>query len=118
MAEHRPYRVISRSAKAQLLRVEFVSLTLFWIAALAINWRATQFAARTFGGAPQLGRTLLGFYAPWEWDRVVEPLVPRRAAPTSVGTVCGPGRAARARGVRNNCRNDQPHAMVASGHCA
>ena len=64
MAEHRPYRVTSRSAKAQLLRVELVSLTLFWIAALAINWRATQFAARTFGDSPQLGRTLLGFYPP------------------------------------------------------
>ena len=67
MAEHRPYRVTSRSAKAQLRWVELVSLTLFWIAALAINWRATQFAARTFGDAPQLGPTLLGFYAPWEW---------------------------------------------------
>src|SRR5262249_33290713 len=67
MAEHRPYRVTSRSAKAQLLRVKLVSLTLFWVAALAINWRATQLAARTFGDAPQLAPTLLGFYAPWEW---------------------------------------------------
>ena len=67
MAEHRPYRVTSRSAKAQLVRVKLVSLTLFWLSALAINWRATQLAAHTFGDAPQLAPTLLGFYAPWEW---------------------------------------------------
>src|SRR5215469_14632833 len=67
MADHRPYRVTSRSAKAQLLRVKLVSLTFFWIAALVINWHATQFAARTFGDAPQLGPTMFGFYTPWDW---------------------------------------------------
>ncbi|HTR47046.1 MAG TPA: hypothetical protein VMM16_06655, partial [Verrucomicrobiae bacterium] len=67
MAEHRPYRVSSRSAKAQLLQVKLASLTFFWIAALVINWHATQIAARTFGDAPQLGPTLFGMYAPWEW---------------------------------------------------
>jgi hypothetical protein len=51
----------------QLLRVRLVSMAFFWAAALFINWRVTQLAARTFGGAPQLGPTLFGFYARWEW---------------------------------------------------
>ena len=67
MAEHRPYRVTSRSAKAPLLQVKLVSLTFFWTAALFINWRATQLVARMFGDGPQLGSSFLGLYAPWEW---------------------------------------------------
>jgi type IV secretion system protein VirD4 len=67
MAEHRPYRVTSRSARARLLRVKLVSLTLFCAAALVINSRATQLAAHMFGDAPQLGSGVFGFYAPWEW---------------------------------------------------
>ena len=68
MAEYRPYRIVNGAAQARLTQVKLISVAGFMTAALLINWRVTQQAARLFSYAPALGPALLGrLYAPWEW---------------------------------------------------
>src|SRR5712691_1705386 len=67
MAEYRPYRVIGAGAQARLTQIKLATVSGFVIAALLINWRVTQLAARLFGYSRALGPSRFGLYAPWEW---------------------------------------------------
>jgi len=68
MAEYRPYRNVNSAARARLLRVKFIAVSGFMLAAILINWTVTQHVARLFGYAPGLGPSWLGnIYAPWAW---------------------------------------------------
>jgi type IV secretion system protein VirD4 len=50
------------------MRVKFIAVSGFMLAALLINWIVTQHVARVFGYAPGLGPSWLGnIYAPWAW---------------------------------------------------
>ncbi|MGH7812394.1 MAG: type IV secretory system conjugative DNA transfer family protein [Candidatus Binataceae bacterium] len=73
MAEQRPYRLAGSADAARLTHVKLAALFLLGPAFIAINWIATQHAARLFGYAPALGAPLCNLpiagilYRPWDW---------------------------------------------------
>jgi type IV secretion system protein VirD4 len=67
MAEYRPYRIANQRTQMRLTQVKLVALSGFFLTALLINWRVTQYAAWMFGHARALGPARFGLYAPWEW---------------------------------------------------
>ncbi len=73
MAEQRPYRLAGTADGARLTQIKLAALLSLGAAFIAINWIATQRAARTFGYAPALGAPLCDLpiagllYRPWDW---------------------------------------------------